>query len=146
MFARMKLPAFFLIAMIVPMALSAATEKAKSVNYSRITHGGKVVVGKSMDIGRDHKGIKLEAISFSGDEAIVIVWNKRPTGVSGHVGIALYDAKNRLIAAESDSMSMVRKVTKIRSGKQANFRVKFKKFLPNFKGVAQYRLVFTTTS
>jgi hypothetical protein len=144
MFAKIKLPAFFLIAMMVPMALTAGTEK--SVNYSRITHSGKVVVGKSMQIGRDHKGVKLEAITFSGDEATVIVWNRTPNGVNGHVGIALYDAKNRLIAAESDSASMMRKVTKIRSGKQANFKVKFKKFLPNFKGVAKYRLVFTTTS
>ena len=144
MFARIKLPAFFLIAMMVPMALTAATDKP--VNYSRITHGGKVVVGKSMNIGRDHKGIKLEASTFSGSEATVLVWNKRATGVAGHVGIALYDKKNRLIAAESDSTSVMRKMTKIRSGKQANFRVKFKKFLPNFKGVAKYRLVFTTTS
>ena len=99
-----------------------------------------------MQIGRDHKGIKLEAITFSGDEATVIVWNRTPNGVKGHVGIALYDKKNQLIAAESDSASMVRKVTKIRSGKQASLKVKFKKFVPNFKGVAKYRLVFTTTS
>jgi hypothetical protein len=144
MFARIKLPAFFLIAMMVPMALTAATDKP--VNYSRITHGGKVVVGKSMNIGRDLKGVKLEAITFSGAEATVIVWNKRTTGVAGHVGIALYDKKNRLIAAESDSTSVMRKMTKIRSGKQANFKIKFRKFLPNFKGVAKYRLVFTTTS
>ncbi len=52
MFARIKLPAFFLIAMMFPMALTAATEK--QVNYSRMTHGGKVVVGKAMDIGREH--------------------------------------------------------------------------------------------
>jgi hypothetical protein len=144
MFARIKLPAFFLIAMMFPMALTAATEK--QVNYSRMTHGGKVVVGKAMDIGREHKGIKVEAITFSGNEAIVIVWNRTPNGVTGHVGIALYDKKNRLIAAQSDSTSVMRKMTKIRSGKQANFKVKFKKFLPNFKGVAKYRLVFTTTS
>ena len=144
MFARIKLPAFFLIAMMIPMALTAGTDKP--VNYSRMTHGGKVIVGKSMDIGRAHKGIKLEAITFSGDEATVIVWNKTPNGVTGHVGIALYDRKNRLIAAESDSASVMRKMTKIRSGKQANLKVKFKKFLSNFKGVAKYRLVFTTTS
>lgn len=144
MFASIKLPAFFLIAMMVPMALTAGTEKP--VNYSRMTHGGKVVVGKAMNIGRDHKGIKLEAITFSGAEATVIVWNRTPNGITGHVGIALYDKKNRLIAAASDSTSVMRKVTKIRPGKQANFKVKFKKFLPNFKGVAKYRLVFTTTS
>ncbi len=144
MFARIKLPAFFLIAMMVPMALTAATEKP--VNYSRMTHGGKVVVGKAIGIGREHKGVKVEAITFSGAEATVIVWNRTPNGITGHVGIALYDKKNRLIAAASDSTSMMRKMTKIRSGKQANFKVKFKKFLPNFKGVAKYRLVFTTTS
>ncbi len=144
MFTRIKLPAFFLIAMMVPMALTAGTEKP--VNYSRMTHGGKVVVGKAMNIGREHKGVKLEAITFSGAEATVIVWNRTPNGVVGHVGIALYDKKNRLIAAASDSTSVMRKMTKIRSGKQANFKVKFKKFLANFKGVAKYRLVFTTTS
>ncbi len=144
MFARIKLPAFFLIAMMVPMALTAATEKP--VDYSRMTHGGKVVVGKAIGIGREHQGVKVEAITFSGAEATVLVWNRTPNGVTGHVGIALYDKKNRLIAAASDSTSMMRKMTKIRSGKQANFKVKFKKFLPNFKGVAKYRLVFTTTS
>ncbi len=144
MFARIKLPAFFLIAMMVPMALTAATEKP--VNYSRMTHGGKVVVGKAISIGREHKGVKVEAITFSGAEATVLVWNRTPNGITGHVGIALYDKKNRLIAAASDSTSVMRKMTKIRSGKQANFKVKFKKFLPNFKGVAKYRLVFTTTS
>lgn len=144
MFARIKLPVFFLIAMMVPLGLPAATEKA--VSYSRITHGGKVIVGKSMNIGRDHKGVKVEAITFSGDEATVIVWNRTPNGVSGHVGIALYDKKNRLIAAESDSASVMRKMTKIRSGKQASFKIKFKKFLGSFRGVAKYRLVFTTTS
>lgn len=144
MFARIKLPAFFLIAMMFPMALTAATEK--QVNYSRTTFGGKVVVGKSMNIGREHKGVKIEAITFSGNEATVIVWNRSPNGVSGHVGIALYDKKNRLIAAESDSTSVMRKMTKIRSGKQANFKVKFKKFMGSFRGVAKYRLVFTTSS
>ncbi len=114
--------------------------------YSRITHSGKVIPGKSIEVGLDYKGIKIDAITFSGNEAIVVVWNTRTEGVRAHVGIALFDKKNRLIAAESDSQSITRKVMKIRAGKTANFKVKFKKFVANFKGVAKYRLVFATTN
>lgn len=144
MFARMRLSAFILVAMILPMAVTAAT--TAPATFSRITHSGKVITGKSMEIGKDHKGVKLEAITFSGDEAVVIVWNRTPTSVKGHIGIALYDKKKRLIAAESDSQSLTRSMMKIRAGKTANFKIKFKKFMPNFKGVATYRLVFVTST
>lgn len=144
MFNNIRFSLFVLAAMIIPMAVGAATKAPAT--YSRITHSGKVIPGKLIEIGVNHRGVKLEAITFSGDQAVVIVWNRTPNGVKGHVGIALFDKKNRLIAAESDSQSIARSMTKIRSGKQANFKVKFKKFVSDFKGVARYRLVFVTMS
>lgn len=144
MVSGIRVSVLLLAAMILPMAVSAATKAPAT--FSRITHSGKVITGKALEIGIDHKGVKLEAITFSGDEAVVVVWNRTPNGVKGHVGIALYDSKNRLIAAESDSQSITRKMMKIRAGKTANFKIKFKKFMSSFKGAAKYRLVFVTST
>ena len=123
---------------MIPSVKAAEAPK----NFSRISHTGKVIVDKPVELALDHKGVKLESISFSGDEALVIVWNRTPKAVKGHIGIALFDAKGRLVAAESDAQSVTRAIASIRSGKQTNFKVRFKKFLSDFEGVAQYRLVF----
>ncbi len=123
---------------VIPSAKAAEAPK----NFSRISHTGKVIVDKPVELALDHKGVKLESISFSGDEALVIVWNRTPKAVKGHIGIALFDPKGRLVAAESDAQSVTRAIASIRSGKQTGFKVRFKKFLSNFEGVAQYRLVF----
>jgi len=137
--SRINLSLVFAMALILPLAVTAASKAPPT--FSRITHTGKVVADKLIEIGLDLKGVKLEAVTFSGDEAVVVVWNRTPSSVTGHVGIALYDKKNRLIAAESDSQSF-----KIRSGKTANFKIKFGKFMSNFKNAARYRLVFVTRS
>ncbi len=144
MLRRINLSLVFAMALILPLAVTAASKAPPT--FSRITHTGNVVAGKLIEIGRDLKGVKLEAVTFSGDEAVVVVWNRTPSSVTAHVGIALYDKKNRLIAAESDSQSFTRTFTKIRSGKTANFKIKFGKFMSNFKNAARFRLVFVTRS
>ena len=142
MLSNLRFSFLIMAAMIIPLAVSAATKEPAT--YSRMTYSGRVAVDKSLRIGIVRKGIKIESITFSGDEAVIVVSNKRAKGVKGHIGIALYDRKKRLIAAESDSQSIVRKVAKIRPGKQANMKVKFGKFVSNFRGISSYRLVFVT--
>lgn len=127
---------------ILSMAVAVAAEKPKT--YDRVSHSGKVIIGKPIDIGIDHNGVKLESVAFSGNEALVIVWNRTPSAVKGNVGVALFDKNNRLLAAESDAASVTRAITSIRSGKQANLRVRFKKFMADFKQATRYRLVFVT--
>lgn len=133
---KIKFSLFILVAMVfLPMAIAAGEEKPKT--YHRASYSGKMIVDKIIEIGLDHKGVKLEAITFSGNEALLIAFNRTPSGVKANVGVALFDEKNQLIAAESDS-----RATGIRSGKQGNFKIKFKKFLSGFKGVARFYLVF----
>ena len=138
------LPIFLALAAIVLLPVTADAKKETTLH--RLTHVGRVVLDKPIEIGKDNKGVKLETITFSGDEAIVIIWNRTPASVKAHVGLALYDKRNFLLAAESDAASFTRTFTNIRAGKQANFKIKFDKFVPNFKEVAKYALVFITES
>lgn len=137
----------FVLAAFMTVALlpvSTAAEK-KAPNMSRMTHVGRVVTDKPIQIGLENKGVKLESIAFDGEEAAVVVWNRTPNAIKGHVGLALYDRNNHLLAAESDSASFTRTFTQVRAGKQATFKVKFDKFLEgNLNGVAKYALVFVT--
>ena len=134
--ARIKTTLLFLVAVvIVPLALASGQEKPKT--YYPVSYGGAMEVNKIIEIGLDHRGVKIEAITFSGNEALLVTWNRTPSGVKASVGVALFDAKNQLIAAESDS-----RATGIRSGKQGNFKIKFKKFLSDFSKVARFHLVF----
>lgn len=125
---------------ILAVAVAVAAEMPKT--FDRVAYTGKVIVDKPVELGFDHGGVKFQSITFSGNEALIIVWNRMPKAVKGNVGIALFDEKNRLIAAESDSQSVTRALTSIRAGKQTAFKVKFKKFISDFKEVASYRLVF----
>ena len=120
---------------ILPMAIAAAEEEPKT--FYSVSYSGAMVLNKTIEIGIDHRGVKLEAITFSGDEALVVTWNRTPSGVKAHAAIALFDAKNQLVGAESDS-----RATSIRSGKQGNFKIRFKKFLSDFSGVARFQVVF----
>ncbi|MDH3669807.1 MAG: hypothetical protein OES46_01420 [Gammaproteobacteria bacterium] len=139
---RKTLLSFLVLAVTVVFAIPSAKAAEAPNNFSRISHAGKVIVDKPVELALVHKGVKLESISFSGNEVLVIVWNRTPKAVKGHIGIALFDSKGRLVAAESDAQSVTRAIASIRSGKQTGFKVRFKKFLSNFEGVTQYRLVF----
>lgn len=136
---------FVLAALFVVMLAPSTTlaEKAPA-KWSKMTHVGRVIPGKPMQLGIDNNGVKVESIAFSENEAVVIVWNRTPESVKGHVGVALYDKRNHLLAAESDSASFTRTFTQIRSGKQATFKVSFDKFMPTMKGVDKYALIFVT--
>jgi hypothetical protein len=128
--------ALLLVVMVViPMAVATGDEKTKTY---RVSYSGKMVVDKPIDIGRDLKGVKLESIYFSKNEALVIVWNRTPSRVKAHVAIALFNDKNRLIAAGAESSKPIG----IRSGKQANYKFKFKNFVSSFKGVSRFHLAF----
>ena len=126
-----------LVAMMVfPMTIAIGDEKPKT--YHRVSYSGKMLVDTPIDIGIDLKGVKLESIFFSGNEALAIVWNRTPSRVKAYVAIALFDDKNRLIAADAESSKPIG----IRSGKQANYNFKFKNFISDFKGVSRFHLVF----
>ncbi len=119
---------------IFPRVIAKGEEKAKT--YTPISYGRAMIVDKVIEIGIDHKGVKLEAITFSGQEALFIAWNRTPSSVKASVGVALFDEKNRLMAAESS------RTAGIRSGKQTNYKINFKKFLHDFKGATHFHLVF----
>ncbi len=126
----------FVVMMVVPMAVAVGDEKPKT--YYRVSYSGKMLVDKPIDIGKDLKGVKLESIFFSKNEALVIVWNRTPSRVKAHVAIALFDDKNRLIAA---GVELSRPIG-IRSGKQANYTFKFKNFTSDLKKFSRFHLAF----
>ncbi|MFQ5995332.1 MAG: hypothetical protein ACE5K1_09570 [Acidiferrobacterales bacterium] len=144
MTARTKVSTFFVLALVAMMVLPLGADAKKATSMYRMSHFGKFAFNKPIEIGSKLKGVKLETITFSGDEAMVIIWNRNASSVKAHVGVALFDKKNRLMAAQSDSTSMARSITSVRAGKQANFKIKFKKFLKGFYGVAKYQVVLVT--
>ena len=144
MFRRPHFLLLLAAALVPSLAVTAGAKEPGT--YSRIIHSGNMVTDKPIEIALDLDGVKLEAITFSGNEAVVVVWNRTPVGVTAHVGIALYDEQDQLIAAESDSQSIKRTLSKIKPDKAVNLKIKFKKFIPDFKNAARYRLVFVTTS
>jgi hypothetical protein len=124
------------VMMLVPMAGAVGDEKPKT--YYRASYSGKMLVDKPIDIGIDLKGVKLESIFFSKNEALVIVWNRTPSRVKANVAIALFNDKNQLVAAGAESSKPIG----IRSGKQANYKFKFKDFTSGLKNVSRFHLVF----
>lgn len=116
----------------------------QNVSIHRVTHAGNVILDKPIEVGVDNRGIRVETITFSGDEALVVVYNRTPRPVKAHLGIALYDERDDLLAAESDAASFTRTFSDVRAGKQEHFKVKFGKFLVNFDGASKYALVFVT--
>jgi hypothetical protein len=126
----------FVMTMVVPMAVAVGDEKPKT--YHRVSYSGKMVVDKPIDIGIDLKGIKLESIFFSENEALVILWNRTPSRVKAYVAIALFNDKNRLIAAGDKSSKPIG----IRSGKQASYNFKFENFISDLKEVSRFHLAF----
>ncbi len=142
MFRRPHFLLLLAAALVPSLAVTAGAKEP--VTYSRIIHSGNMVADKPIEIALDLNGVKLEAITFSGNEAVVVVWNRTPVGVTAHVGIALYDEQDQLIAAESDSQSIKRTLSKIKPGKAVNLKIKFKKFIPDFKNIAHYKLVLVT--
>ena len=52
---------------LCPFAVDAKT----NVTTHRVTHAGKVILDKPIEVGVDNRGVKVETITFSGDEALV---------------------------------------------------------------------------
>ena len=134
--AKLSIALLLAAMMVVPMSVATGDEKPKT--YHRFSYSGKILVDKPIEIGIDLKGVKLESIFFSGNEALVIVWNRTPSRVKAYVAIALFDDKNQLIGAEAASSKPIG----IRSGKPANYNFKFKNFISDFEGVSRFHLVF----
>lgn len=120
------------------------TDAKQNVSIHRVTHAGNVILDKPIEVGVDNRGVRVETITFSGDEALVVVYNRTPRPVKAHLGIALYDERGDLLAAESDAASFTRTFSDVRAGKQEHFKVKFGKFMVNFDGASKYALVFVT--
>lgn len=133
---KFSLALLVIVMMLFPMAVALGDEKPKT--YYRVSYSGNVFVDKPIDIGLDLKGVKLESIFFSKNEALVIVWNRTPNRVKAHVAVALFDDKNRLVAAGAESSKPIG----IRSGKQANYKFKFKDFTSDLKKVPRFYLAF----
>ena len=135
MMRRMRLTVLLVAAMVVfPMAALGGEEE---VSFYPASFTSAMVTDKIIDIDIDHRGVKLGAITFSGNEALLTVWNRSPNRVKANAAVALFDQKNRLIAAESDS-----KAGGVGAGKQGNFKINFKKFLSDFSGISHFHLVF----
>lgn len=123
------------------LLLPGVTVAEKYKTHDRVSVGGKVTQGTPIDLGIEHQGVKLEAITFEEDEATLIVWNKTTGKVNVNAGLALFDEGGLLIAAQSDDRPMTRSIFSIRSGKQANLKFKFGKFLSYIPEESQFRLV-----
>jgi len=136
MMKRMRL-AVLLLAAVVVFPMAAFGQEEKVITFYPASFTSAMMTDKIIDIDIDHRGVKLGAITFSGNEALLTVWNRSPNRVKANAAVALFDQKNRLIAAQSDS-----KAGGVGAGKQGNFKICFKKFLSDFSGVAHFHLVF----
>ena len=136
MMKRMRL-AILLVAAVVVFPMAAFGQEEKVITFYPASFTSAMMTDKIIDIDIDHRGVKLGAITFSGNEALLTVWNRSPNRVKANAAVALFDQKNRLIAAQADS-----KAGGVGAGKQGNFKVDFKKFLADFSGISHFHLVF----
>lgn len=116
--------------------------KSKTEILGAVSYQRSMIAGTPIEVGIRLKGVKLESIFFGKNEALVILWNKTPESVKPNIGIALFDRRGKLVATGFDSRTFK---MPLRAGKQGNYKLRFDKFISNYKAVASFKLVFSLT-
>ena len=129
-----------LMALFVSGLAISAENSVKSV-LGADSIAGKYSPDAPIELNLDVKGVKLQSIYFSGKQAMVILWNRRPKGVGVSVDVTLYDAQGKLIAVGKRPVSLIG--GSIRAGKQENFNFDFSHYVADMGQVATYAVVFS---
>lgn len=102
--------------------------------------GGKVTLNQPLPTPVEVDGVKVESVFFSGDEALVIIWNKGTHSVDVALGLALFDGKGRLLATGRDVSGLRLGGNGVRPGRQATFRFAFDDFVGNVGNARTFQL------
>lgn len=102
---------------------------------------GALVLDQPIEMGIDVKGVKMQSVYFSGTEAMVILWNRRPQSTKVTVDVAVYDKAGKMVAVGQKKFSLV--AGTIRAGKQANYNFDFSSYLSSMSEAAAFSAVFS---
>ncbi|MFP5382667.1 MAG: hypothetical protein ACLGHG_01215 [Gammaproteobacteria bacterium] len=120
------------------LAQEAAAQKGVVGNDS---FAGPMALDQPIEIGIDVKGVKMQSVYFSGTEAMVIMWNRRPQSAKVTVDVALYDGAGKMLAVGQKKFSL--SAGTIRAGKQSNYKFDFGSYLQDMGAVAAFSAVFS---
>lgn len=120
------------------LAEEAAAQKGVLGNDS---FAGPMALDQPIEIGIDVKGVKMQSVYFSGTEAMVIMWNRRPQSTKVTVDVAVYDRAGKLLAVGQKKFSLGSGT--IRAGKQANYNFDFGSYVQDLSQAAAFSAVFS---
>lgn len=136
--------AVFLMTVIAAFSSQAMAEGQFKIQGSK-SHKANIKTQQPIQIGMEVSGVALDSVFFdkSSLQAFVILMNRTPVAVSAEVGIALFDARGKLLATGIDVTGFSFTGDKVRAGDQKNVKLSFDKFLNDYSDVASFQLVFS---
>lgn len=124
-----------------PLPAVAAEAPEKQAVAGRDAFTAALVADQPIDMNLDVKGVKMQSVYFSGTEAMVIMWNRRPKTAKVNVDVVLFDAAGKVIAVGKRSLSLAG--GSIRAGKQSNFSFDFGGYVAGVSDAAKFTAVFS---
>jgi hypothetical protein len=136
--------AVFLMAFIAAFSSQAMAEGQYKIQGSK-SYKTNIKTQQPIQIGLEVSGVALDSVFFDKStlQAFVILMNRTPVAVSAEVGIALFDARGKLLATGIDVTGFSFTGDKVRAGDQKNVKLSFDKFLNDYSDVASFQLVFS---
>lgn len=136
--------AVFLMAFIAVFSSQTMAESQYKIQGSK-THKANIKIQQPIQIGMEVSGVALDSVFFdkSSQQAFIILMNRTPVAISAEVGIALFDARGKLLATGINVTGFSFTGDKVRAGDQKNVKLSFDKFLNDYSDVASFQLVFS---
>ena len=109
------------------------------------TFSAAIKVQEPIDLNMEVGGVKLSSVFFDPDkmQAFVILQNRTPIAVTPKVGIALFDAKGKMLATGLDVTAFSFSGEKVSPGDQKNIELSFAKFINEFTNAASFQVVLS---
>lgn len=136
--------AVFLMALIAALSSQAMADDQYKTQGSK-SYKANIKTQRPIQIGMEVSGVALDSVFFDKGtlQAFVILMNRTPVEVRAEVGIALFDARGKLLATGIDVTGFSFTGDKVRAGDQKNVKLSFDKFLNDYSNVASFQLVFS---
>lgn len=136
--------AVFLMTFIAAFSSQTMAEGQYKIQGSK-SHKANIKIQQPIQVGMEVSGVALDSVFFDKStlQAFIILMNRTPVAVSSEVGIALFDARGKLLATGIDVSGFSFTGNKVRAGSQKNVKLSFDKFLNNYADVASFQLVFS---
>lgn len=133
----------FLLGVLLSLSMPALASEAPAQKgvVGKDSFSGVMALDQPIEMGIDVKGVKMQSVYFSGTEAMVILWNRRPQSTKVTVDVAVHDKAGKLLAVGQKKFSLG--AGTIRAGKQANYNFDFSSYLPNLSEAAAFSAVFS---